>query len=87
MYKAIRPGLRFLEPLKLRRIKSQMRYAAKHNKTFHLWWHPHNVGVLTEEHLEQLEEIFSYYDTLKEKYGMRSLNMKEAAELLNQGRY
>ena len=87
MYKAIRPGLRVLEGLKIRRIKAQMRYAAKHNKTFHLWWHPHNVGVLTEEHLLQLEEIFDYYEQLKEKYGMRCLNMGEAAELLENGQY
>ena len=34
--------------------------------------------------MKQLEEIFSYYDELKEKYGMRSLNMDEAAqEVLN----
>ena len=87
MYKAIRPRLRVLEGLKIHRIKAQMRYAAKHNKTFHLWWHPHNVGVLTEEHLLQLEEIFVYYDQLKEKYGMRCLNMREAADLLENGRY
>ena len=87
MYKAIRPELRFLEGLKIHRIKSQMRYAAKHNTTFHLWWHPHNLGVQTEEHLQQLEEIFQYYDFLKEKYGMRCLNMKEATELLEKGSY
>ena len=87
MYKAIRPAVHFLEPLKIRRIKSQMRYAAKHDKTFHLWWHPHNIGVLTEEHLQQLEEIFSYYEELKETYGMRSLNMREAAQLLDEGRW
>ena len=65
--------------LKLLRIKGQMRHAAKTGKTFHLWWHPHNVGVRTEYHLAQLEEIFSYYDTLRAQYGMRSLNMREAA--------
>ena len=61
-----------------------MRYAAKHGLTFHLWWHPHNVGVYTDLHMKQLDEIFSYYNELKEKYGMRSLNMGEAArEVLN----
>jgi hypothetical protein len=76
--------LAFLEGLKIRRIKRQMLHAAKTGKTFHLWWHPHNVGVQTEFHMKQLEEIFSYYDELKKKYGMRSLNMDEAAqEVLN----
>lgn len=84
MYKPFFKPLGFLEGLKLRRIKKQMLHAAKNGLTFHLWWHPHNIGVRTEFHLKQLEEIFSYYDMLKEKYGMRSLNMSEAAyEVLN----
>ena len=78
MFRPIRPCLP-LEGLKLRRIKRQMLHAAKNGLTFHLWWHPHNVGVRTEEHLKQLDEIFSYYEELKETYGMRSLNMREAA--------
>ena len=82
MFRPIRPCLP-LERLKLRRIKRQMLHAAKNGLTFHLWWHPHNVGVRTEEHLKQLDEIFSYYEELKETYGMRSLNMREAAEELS----
>ncbi len=70
----------FLEPLKVRRIKRSMLYAAKHDLCFHLWWHPHNIGVNTEYHLRQLEDIFSYYEKLRAQYGMRSLNMTELAE-------
>ena len=80
MYKPIFRPLEFLEGMKLRRIKKQMLHAAKKGLTFHLWWHPHNVGVKTERHMQQLEEIFRYYAELKETYGMRSLNMREAAE-------
>lgn len=81
MYKPKFIGL--LEPLKMRRIKKQMLYAAKHDLCFHLWWHPHNVGVDTDYHLHQLEEIFSYYEELRKTYGMRSLNMGEVtAEVL-----
>ena len=86
MYKPYFKPLGFLEGLKLRRIKRQMLHAAKNGLTFHLWWHPHNVGVRTDLHMQQLEEIFSYYEELKEKYGMRSLNMGEAArEILDRG--
>jgi hypothetical protein len=67
--------------MKLRRIKKQMLHAAKNGLAFHLWWHPHNIGVRTEQHLMQLEEIFQYYAQLKETYGMQSLNMQEAAHL------
>ena len=85
-YKAIFPTLRFLEGLKLRRIKAQMLRAAKKGLTCHLWWHPHNLGADTQAHMDQLEEIFSYYDELKEKYGMQSLTMGEAAARLDQTR-
>ncbi len=79
MYKPIFTPLRFLEGLKLARIKAQMKHAAKKGLIFHLWWHPHNIGIRTQEHLKQLEEIFSYYDQLKARYGMESKNMEEAA--------
>ena len=58
-----------------------MRYAAEHDLTFHLWWHPHNIGVRTEEHLQQLGEIFQYFQQLQEIYGMQSLNMAEAVQM------
>ena len=80
MYKPIFAPLSFLEGVKLRRIKKQMLHAAKKGLTFHLWWHPHNIGIRTEAHLAQLEEIFRYYAELKKKYGMQSLNMREAAQ-------
>lgn len=83
MYRPIMPKLRALEGLKMRRLKRQMLYAAKHGLTYHLWWHPHNLGVETEKHLQQLEEIFRYYAELKEKYGMQSLNMREMTEALS----
>ena len=85
LYKAIFPPLAFLEGLKIRRIKRQMLHAAKKGLTFHLWWHPHNVGVRTEQHMRQLEEVFSYYEELKDRYGMRSLNMAEAAREAESG--
>ena len=84
MYKPVFLPLAFLEKQKIRRIKAQMRHAAKHNLTFHLWWHPHNIGIMTDEHLQQLEEIFEYYLELKKTYGMESLNMKEASRQLEQ---
>ena len=86
MYKPYFKYLSFMEKLKIRRIKKQMLNAAQKGLTFHLWWHPHNIGIMTEYHLRQITEIFEYYKELERKYGMRSLNMKEAAhEVLNRG--
>ena len=83
IFRPIFRPLEFLEGVKLRRIKKEMLYAAKRGLIYHLWWHPHNLGVRTEENLAQLEELFRYYEELKEKYGMQCLNMGEAAALLN----
>lgn len=68
---------KILEPLKIVRIKKQMRYAAKHGTTFHLWWHPHNFGKNTEQMLKQLEDILIYYEQMNKKYGIKSVNMNE----------
>lgn len=75
------PRLRLLEGLKLRRIKGQMRAAAKEGKIFHLWWHPHNFGANMEENFENLRKILEYYLELKERYGFTSLSMEEIAQL------
>jgi len=72
------PALSFMEPLKLRRIKKSMEYAAKNNEVYHLWWHPHNFGTNTKKNILMLKNILEFYTNLKKKYGMRSCNMKEA---------
>ncbi len=67
--------LSFLEPLKLRRIKKAMAYAAKNKELFHLWWHPHNFGANMDQNFESLETIFKEYAYLKEKYNFKSSTM------------
>ena len=68
---------RIFEPLRLRRICSDMTYAAQNGSTYHLWWHPHNFGVHTDENLSFLKNILAHYVRMKEAYGMESLNMGE----------
>ncbi len=72
--------LRFLEPLKMKSIKSQMKKAAKKGKVFHIWWHPHNMGSNLPMFLKQTEEILIYYKKLNEKYGFESRSMGELAK-------
>ena len=76
--------LSFLESFKLKRIKGQMKYAAKHNKVFHIWWHPHNFGAFTEQNLKTLEEILKYFEKLQEDYGMQSANIGELATIFKE---
>lgn len=69
--------LKLLEPLKIKRIKSELEYAAKNNKLYHLWWHPHNFGVNTKQNIENLSEILHQFNKLQTEYGMQSKNMGE----------
>lgn len=87
------PASRFLRPftkklalldgLRKNRIKQAIKYAAKNGQLFHLWWHPHNFGINTEENLSFLEDILRYYTKMNAQYGMRSLNMGEISALLD----
>jgi len=74
--------LSMFEPLKLRRIKQSMLYAAKRKRLYHLWWHPHNFGINTQKNIEMLQNILEYYDYLNREYQMQSLNMEEVSKLL-----
>lgn len=70
-----------LEFLRLRRIHNAMTHAARRNRVFHLWWHPHNFGVNIPKNMAFLEEILRHFKELREQYNMRSLNMGEIADL------
>jgi peptidoglycan/xylan/chitin deacetylase (PgdA/CDA1 family) len=82
------PASRFLRPVRgawherfqFDRIVGQMTAAAKTNTLFHLWWHPHNFGADPEANLLFLRQILDRYAILRDRFGMRSLNMSEVAE-------
>jgi peptidoglycan/xylan/chitin deacetylase (PgdA/CDA1 family) len=74
-----RKSLRFLDWIRLLRIRRAMRNAAKKNEIFHIWWHPHNFGVDTDENLAFLSRVLEEYEELRERYGMKSMTMAELA--------
>jgi hypothetical protein len=74
------PALRFFNKLRLRRIKRSMTHAAKNNKVYHLWSHPHNFGRHIDNNLEFLEEIFIHYKHLNKKYNFQSITMNDLSE-------
>ncbi len=75
--------LSFLDTLRLKRITNAMTYAAQNGELFHLWWHPHNFGVKTEENIAFLTKILKHYKLLEQRFGMKSLTMNEISEQLN----
>ena len=74
------PVLREFEGVRLRRICASMDAAAKNNKTFHLWWHPHNFGVHLDENMDILTRVAKHYATINRKIHWPSLTMAEVAE-------
>ncbi len=70
-------GLSILNKLRINRIKKEMSLAAKKNKVYHLWWHPHNFGNQPELALSELENILSHYKKLNKKYHFISIKMSD----------
>lgn len=74
------PRFRAVERLKIERFKRAMRNAAHQQKIVHFWWHPHDFGKYLIENLQMLDELLDLFIDLRERYGMRSLSMLEAAQ-------
>lgn len=72
--------LKLLEPLRLKRIMSDLSFAAQKNLIYHLWWHPHNFGKDMEENFNFLQKILIHFSSLRDKYGMQSTNMAALAK-------
>jgi peptidoglycan/xylan/chitin deacetylase (PgdA/CDA1 family) len=73
------PSLRQLNRLHLERIFSSMTFAARNDRLFHLWWHPHNFGVRMEQNLDNLRAILQHYRFLQREFGFESRTMGEVA--------
>ena len=75
------PARKRLEPLRLARLRSGMRHAAKHGRIFHLWWHPHNFSQYQSENFAVLEQVLDEFDRLTAMEGMQSLTMADVATM------
>jgi peptidoglycan/xylan/chitin deacetylase (PgdA/CDA1 family) len=89
-------GSRFLRPvnsklgafekLRLKRITTEMNAAAENHGVYHLWLHPHNVGVNTNANLEFFEQILQAFVSCRNRFGMRSLSMHSVAQMVRENR-
>ena len=73
------PGRRRLEPLRLHRLRSGMRDAARRGRIFHLWWHPQNFARHPHESYALLDQLLDEFDRLSHSDGLRSLTMRDVA--------
>jgi hypothetical protein len=71
------PARKQLEPLRLARLRSGLRHAAKHGRIFHLWWHPHNFSQHQSENFAVLEQVLDEFERLAASEGMLSLTMAD----------
>lgn len=76
-YRPYSSFLSVLEPFKIKRLMNSIEYAARHSQIYHLWWHPHNFGLNTDENIKQLESICRFYKEMQNKYGMESKFISE----------
>lgn len=58
--------------LQMRRIRTEMKKAAREGSIYHLWWHPHNFAENLTGALHQLEQLLSEYALLQNQYGFTS---------------
>jgi peptidoglycan/xylan/chitin deacetylase (PgdA/CDA1 family) len=66
-----------LDNLRLARIRRAIDVAALKNGIFHLWWHPHNFGLNTDENLAFLRAILDHFAKVRDTQGMRSSRMDD----------
>ncbi len=66
-----------LHPLHRSTVMRGMTQAARRNRGYHLWWHPHNFGRSLKENLDGLSQIIGHFTRLREAYGMGSCSMSE----------
>jgi len=76
------PRLKLLEPLRLARLRSGLRRAARSGRIFHLWWHPHNFSQHRSENFAMLGRVLDEFDRLAVSEGMQSLSMGDVADLV-----
>ena len=74
--------LAILEPLRLYRIKNEIKHAAQKGKLYHIWWHPHNFGSDIDKNMKNLETVLKCYAECHAKYGMQSYTMSDFANTI-----
>lgn len=77
------PRLSALDGARFRRISKGIVEAARTNGVYHLWWHPHNAGLHTDEFLDFLRRLLEVFANCRDLYGMTSMTMTEAADTIS----
>jgi hypothetical protein len=79
MFRPWTPRLATFEWLRLRRLMASLRYAVRSNQIMHIWFHPHNFGLHTDENMRVLDDFLEIFTKYRDEYGLLSLGMKDAS--------
>jgi peptidoglycan/xylan/chitin deacetylase (PgdA/CDA1 family) len=68
-------ALRLLHPMHVGMIKRSLTNAARSQRGYHMWWHPHNFGLNVADNLAVLADILDHFRGLAAEYDMVSRAM------------
>lgn len=74
------------EPLRVQRVVTAMRHAARRGEVLHVWWHPHNFGGNVDASLHTLDTILTAFTVLQDAHGMASWSMADLADVVRSRR-
>lgn len=67
----------YLRRRKVDRIKQSMTVAAMKDRDYHIYFHPHNLSLRTDQGLQDLEELLQHFHYLQRTFGMESITIRE----------
>jgi peptidoglycan/xylan/chitin deacetylase (PgdA/CDA1 family) len=75
------PALSSLESMRLHRIATAMKSAAREGRIFHLWWHPEDFAGHPDRNIDFLHRVLNMFDKCRNEDGMASLSMGDVGRM------
>lgn len=67
-----------VHPAHIHTVKAGLSRAAETGAGYHLWWHPHNFGLNTDENIAALEQVIGHFVRMRDLHGMASRTMLDS---------
>ena len=78
------PALSSLETVRLKRIATAMKSAAREKRIFHLWWHPEDFAGYPDRNIDFLHRVLNVFDKCRREDGMASFSMGDVGQMSEQ---
>lgn len=70
--------LTVIHPAHIRTVKAGISQAAKTGTGYHLWWHPHNFGINTDDNIAALGKVINHFVRMRDEHGIVSRTMADS---------